>query len=422
MALQADIQTKYNRATETFGQARAILDEYGDKPMPAEKQQEVDRLFDAFDGFVAEAKRLEKAREREQQLAEMNQPQNDLEAPKGMPGKPGEGSPSGGGDDTALYMKAWNRALRSGARALTAPEAKALRADSDPDGGFLVAPQQVVNQLIIALNDIVSMRRLGTVYRLDRAESLGVPVLDTDVSDPEWTSEVKTGSDDSVTGFEKRELKPAPLAKRIKVSKKLLRQSSINVDTLVRDRFAYKFGITEEKGFVTGSGTNQPLGVFTASPMGISTSRDITAAAAAAIAGDDLLNMRFGLKQQYWAKARWLLHRDVLKAVRKLKDSANNYVWSPGLGPGGGLLGGLPATLVDQPFEISEYALNTITTGRYTAVLGDFSYYWIAEAMQLEMQVLMELYAETNQVGYIGRMEVDGMPVLEEAFVRLKQA
>jgi HK97 family phage major capsid protein len=112
----------------------------------------------------------------------------------------------------------------------------------------------------------------------------------------------------------------------------------------------------------------------------------------------------------------------VLKTVQKLKDSANNYVWSPGLGPGGGLLGGLPATLVDQPFEISEYALNTITTGRYTAVLGDFSYYWIAEAMQLEMQVLMELYAETNQVGYIGRMEVDGMPVLEEAFVRLKQA
>jgi hypothetical protein len=31
----------------------------------------------------------------------------------------------------------------------------------------------------------------------------------------------------------------------------------------------------------------------------------------------------------------------------------------------------------------------------------------------------MELYAETNQVGYIGRMEVDGMPVLEEAFSRL---
>jgi len=38
----------------------------------------------------------------------------------------------------------------------------------------------------------------------------------------------------------------------------------------------------------------------------------------------------------------------------------------------------------------------------------------------MRIQVLTELYAETNQNGYIGRMEVDGMPVLEEAFVRVK--
>ena len=32
----------------------------------------------------------------------------------------------------------------------------------------------------------------------------------------------------------------------------------------------------------------------------------------------------------------------------------------------------------------------------------------------------LELYAETGQVGFIGRMESDGMPVLAEAFSRLK--
>jgi hypothetical protein len=38
------------------------------------------------------------------------------------------------------------------------------------------------------------------------------------------------------------------------------------------------------------------------------------------------------------------------------------------------------------------------------------------------VQRLVELYAETNQVGFIGRAEVDGMPVLAEAFARLKCA
>ena len=40
----------------------------------------------------------------------------------------------------------------------------------------------------------------------------------------------------------------------------------------------------------------------------------------------------------------------------------------------------------------------------------------------MELQRLAELYAETNQIGFIGRQEVDGMPVLEEAFARLKTA
>jgi hypothetical protein len=36
------------------------------------------------------------------------------------------------------------------------------------------------------------------------------------------------------------------------------------------------------------------------------------------------------------------------------------------------------------------------------------------------VQKLVELYAETNEDGFIGRMESDGMPVLAEAFARLK--
>ena len=34
----------------------------------------------------------------------------------------------------------------------------------------------------------------------------------------------------------------------------------------------------------------------------------------------------------------------------------------------------------------------------------------------------VELYAESNQIGLIARMETDGMPVLAEAFVRVKLA
>jgi HK97 family phage major capsid protein len=71
---------------------------------------------------------------------------------------------------------------------------------------------------------------------------------------------------------------------------------------------------------------------------------------------------------------------------------------------------------------MSEYAPNTFTASQYVGILGDFSYVWIADSLQMEMQRLEELFASTNQVGLIGRLESDGMPVLSEAFVRVKLA
>jgi len=52
---------------------------------------------------------------------------------------------------------------------------------------------------------------------------------------------------------------------------------------------------------------------------------------------------------------------------------------------------------------------------------GDFSYYWIADSVNMSVQRLTELYALTNQIGLLFRdMACDGMPVLAEAFVRIK--
>ena len=69
---------------------------------------------------------------------------------------------------------------------------------------------------------------------------------------------------------------------------------------------------------------------------------------------------------------------------------------------------------------MSEYAPSTFTENLYIGMLGDFANYWIADALDMTMQRLVELYAATNQVGFISRFESDGMPVLEEAFVRVK--
>jgi HK97 family phage major capsid protein len=315
---------------------------------------------------------------------------------------------------TGEYRTQFNDMLSRGYRP---DEHRALQADSQVGGGYLVAPEQFVNQLIESLRDQVLVRQLATVIPVQKATSLGVPVLTARPDDADWTVELKTGSPDTAMSFGKRELHPHPAAKRILVSTFLLNNAVLPVDQIVRDQLAYKFGITQEKAFLTGSGSGQPLGVFTASPNGIDTDRDVaTGNATNAIGADGLINAKYALKGQYQKTARWIFHRDALSGIRKLKDGDGQYLWQPGL------VADKPDTILGLQFFMSEYAPNTFTTGKYAGILGDFSFYWIADSMEFSIQVLKELYAESNQIGYIGRMECDGQPVLSEAFVRVKLA
>ena len=296
-------------------------------------------------------------------------------------------------------------------------EFRALQAESDVAGGYTINPQEFVARLIQAVDDMLFMRQFGTVVTVATAESIGYPVLDADPSDADWTSELSIGGEESTMGFAKREMHPHPLAKLLKVSEKLLRSSALDVEALVRERMAYKFGVTLEKAYLSGSGAGQPLGLFTASAQGINTDRDVsTGNSTTAIGADNLYETFYAVKSQYQSRGRWLLSRTAIKQIRKLKDGNGNYLWQPGLA------GGQPATILERPYLVSEYVPSTFTSGLYVGLFGDLSQYWIADALSFRLQRLVELYAGTNQVGFIGRFETDGAPVLAEAFARMTLA
>ncbi len=407
------IELKQKRAG-LIKQARDLVDlaETEDRSFTAEEQGQYDKLMDEARDILTRAERMQAQDDLEKHLDKI--PEKDAAKP----------DPDPAGDDarahpraTEEYRTAFRNYLREGRGNLKPDEFRALQADSDSAGGFLVAPQQFVTDLIKAVDNQVFVRTKATKYTVEKAESLGAPALDTDLSDPTWTSEIGAADEDTSLDFGKRELRPHPLSKLIKVSNKLLRISAIDPENIVMDRLAYKFAVVEENGFLNGSGANQPLGVFTASDLGISTGRDVsTGNTTTEIRFDGLIEAKYTLKPQYWARADWVFHRDGAKQIAKLKDGDGQYVWRESV------RADEPDRLLGRPVSMSEYAPNTFTTGLYVGVLGDFTHYWIADALNMQVQRLVELYATTNQVGFIGRAELDGMPVNEEAFVRVKLA
>lgn len=278
--------------------------------------------------------------------------------------------------------------------------------------GALTAPMEFVEELIKGVDDITFMRQIAHVTpKLGAAQSLGFPYRTAKADDADWLTEIadEASNAESTLAYGRREFKPIRMAKLITVSKALINHSNI-AEQVIKDEMASAIARTLEKAYISGTGSNQPLGVFTASANGVSTARDV----AGTLTADSLIDMKYALKGQYHGRASWVMHRDIVKAVAKLKDANNQYIWQPGLA------NGAPDTLLGMPVHMSEFAPNTTTTGSYVAVLGDFSNYWICDADSIEMQVLAEKYALTGQVGYLFNYYGDGAPVVEEAFARLK--
>jgi HK97 family phage major capsid protein len=371
----------------------------------AEEEQEYGRIEKEVGDTEESITRLEKQEARERALAE----------PQGGPVNRPDVSISPQPDAvTDQYRNAFAAYLCGQEEAA---ECRALSVGTAAEGGHTVPQEEFVRELIKTVDNEAVIRPLARVIQLTNAQTLGAPVLDADPADADWTTELATGTEDSTMAFAKRELNPQPVAKLLKVSKKLLRASPLGMEGIVRDRLGYKVGVTQSKVFNTGDGASKPLGIYTASAQGISTARDVDVGnGAGALDADEFITARYTLRAGY--RGVWHFHRLGLAAFRKLKDGNNTYYWQPGLAQG------VPSTFLDLPYVVDEYAPSTISAGagNYIAVLGDFSYYWIAEALTMEIQRLDELYAATNQVGYIIRAEVDAMPVLEDAFVRLEFA
>lgn len=315
------------------------------------------------------------------------------------------------------YEDAFRRYLLGspGVNGDTPVERLGLQASDMARGGAL-APISFVAQIAGTLDDTVTMRRLGTVLPVMAGQAVEVPGWErTAGTDATWSAEVPAsdiaeGDDELYSG---RTLTPHLLCRMVKASKKFVQSTGLDPEQFIAERLAARLAAPQEQAFMTGSGSGEPLGVFTTSDAGVGTDRDTTASGATTFTGDNVIACAASLREVYLRRSTWLISREFLRRCRTLKDGNSQYIWQAGLG-------GAPDLLCDRPYELSEFCPATFTAGQPVAVLGDISRYWIADSLAFEVQVLVELFGLKNQIGYVARAEVDGMPVTGEAFARLK--
>lgn len=393
MDAKAILNMKQERATLT-NDIREIMNKFPDGNIPADKNEEITRMEARFDDLNAKIITEEKQLERERIAGEKAEP------PKEQRSEVRELFAKALGGETQHVNEYRNAVPTLG---------------SDGQAGYLTAPVEFVQELIKGLNDILFMRQISRVVGpIGAAQSLGYPYRKAAGVDATWIGEVTDAVEETTVEYGRREFKPNKMAKIIKLSRTLMQHAPM-AEGVLMDEMRDLISRGAENAYMNGDGSAKPLGIFIASNSGISTGRDVaTGNTATTVTFDGLIEAKYSLKQQYWGNAQWVMHRDLAKMLMKIKDGEGQYIWQ------NSVAAGQPDRLLNAPVNMSEFAPNTYTTGLYAAVYGDFRNYWICDASSVAVQVLRELYARTNQIGYMVDYFGDGAPVLEEAFVRVK--
>ena len=155
-------------------------------------------------------------------------------------------------------------------------------------------------------------------------------------------------------------------------TQQMLDDSEVDLEAWLANEVQTEFAYQEGVAFLSGDGTNKPNGILTyvtgganaaTHPWGAITA--VNSGAAAALTADGILSLVYALPSEFTGNARFAMNRATLAAARKLKDTANQYLWQPSYAAGE------PSTLAG--YAVSEVAgMPDIGAGAKAALFGDF--------------------------------------------------
>ena len=307
---------------------------------------------------------------------------------------------------TEEYNNAFWDAMRAEIHTLEVHNA--LSVGKDDEGGFTV-PDEFERKLVQGLEENNIFRQMAHVIRTSSG-TRKIPIAN-DTLEASWIDEGEE-IPETTTKFAQATLNAYKMGTLIRVSNELLNDSAFDIASYIADRFGKAMGRTEEKAFIVGTGDKQPSGLLhstTGAQLGT------TADSETAVSFDDIFKLYYSLKSPYRSKAAFLCNEELLLQLMMLKDGQSNYIWHPALDIG------KPDTILGRPIFTSGY-MPRVAAGQKVLVFGDMSHYWIADRSSRTFKRLNELYAITDQVGFMTTQRVDGKLILTEAVKYLKLA
>ncbi|WP_417251068.1 phage major capsid protein [Castellaniella sp.] len=383
-----NLQAERERRTALAKETRNLLDQNPGATWTDDHQKQ-------YDERVAEIGRIDEAIARHQKLM-------DLTAEEHMRDAVRDTAPTGTKDQAVALFDKW---CRGGDNALTPDEWRAVRntmsTTTDAEGGYTV-PTTVATTILDALKAYGGMRTVADVIRTTTGEAMNFPTSDGTSEEGELVGE-NTSATDADISFGVKSLPVYKYSSKVvTVPWELLQDSSADIEGFVRGRLQVRLGRITNKHFTVGTGSSQPNGLITAASVGVTGAVSATAK----ITYEDLVDLEHSVDPAYRAAASWMMHDDMLKLLRKVKDTDGRPIFAPGYEQGNP--GGAPDRLLNRNITVNQ-AIASPAASAVSLAFGDFSYYKIRDVLAVTLfRFTDSAYTKKGQVGFLAWMRSGG--------------
>lgn len=187
-----------------------------------------------------------------------------------------------------------------------------------------------------------------------------------------------------------------------KIKDWFVRDNNFDVKAYLSTEFSRRFGKEEEYLFLNGDGVSEPTGLLKSAKVG-ATATSLTDSSVY----DALVSLYFSINKEYRGNSIWIMSDETAMKLRKVKDGDGTPLWNHA-----------NDTIFGRPVAISPY----MEDASKPVLFGDLSFFWMIIRKPLSVMVLVERYADTNDIGYAANERLDSKLVRDDAVKALSLA
>lgn len=250
-------------------------------------------------------------------------------------------------------------------------EAKALNGAIAPDAGYLLPPE-AESTILARMASLSPIRSIADVRPL--ANSSLKKAVYPGGANAGWATETAPSSTVGASTYAEITFQTMELYAQPAATQAMLDDAAVDVECWIADEIVMAFAEQESSAFVNGDGTNKPKGFMTYTKVADASwtwgnigtiATGVSANFPASNPSDVLVDLAHTVKSVYRQNGVFVMNRKTQNAVRKFKDAAGNYLWSPA-----STAGGRPSLLSFPVVESED--MPDIAANSHSIAFGDF--------------------------------------------------